>query len=200
MTRWQPYGPMETVSPSTHVAHNAGIEANYQFLLSKCDTPLALFLNQDDVLFPDAIAALSFPTDQVTVYNGWILDEEGRRHELIYRRPPFHATARGVYQGLLRTGFFKSPSQAVFPVPAAQELGGFAVPNRQGQGAEDWMCWLRLAAARVPFALHMRPCMGYRVHSGNYSKQSASHLASKAAVREALPARPARDRRLRVRW
>jgi glycosyltransferase involved in cell wall biosynthesis len=179
---------------------NLGIAANYQFLLQHCATPLALFLNQDDILHPHRIAGLRLRGDSVTVFNGWVIDEAGQRCRVIYRRPPWNATLYGVYHSLLQTGFFMSPSQSVFPVEAARSLGGFGVPGDPGQGAEDWMCWLRLAAAEVPFVLHLRPSMAYRMHGDNYSHQSDSHLASKTAVRAALPAAPARDHRLRVRW
>jgi glycosyltransferase involved in cell wall biosynthesis len=178
---------------------NTGIAANYQSLLYACETPLALFLNQDDLLYPRWLQSMPVRLGEVTVLNGWVIDDRGGRIRLIYRRPPFHASVRGVYPALLRTGFFKSPSQAIFPVALARAQGGFEIPDAQGQGAEDWMCWLRLAAAETPFRVRMWPRIAYRVHADNYSNQSASHLQSKAAVRRAFPAAPSRTRRLGVR-
>jgi len=179
---------------------NRGIAANYQRLLEECRTPLALFLNQDDVLIPHRIRRLPVRLDEMTIFNGWLIDEEGSRDRLIYRRPPFHASMHGVYQALVHESFLKSPSQAIFPVKSALAAGGFIIEGSDGQGAEDWLCWLRLASTGTRFRLRMRPTMGYRVHSRSYSNQASSHLRSKHAVRATLPPAPARDRRLRVRW
>lgn len=181
-------------------ARNLGIGRNYQFLLEQCQTPLALLLNQDDLLMPDRLRRLKVREDEMTIFNGWVIDDTGMRERLIYRRPPFHATIQGVYRSLTDTSFLRSPSQAIFPVNPARHLGGFIINDAKGLGAEDWMCWLRLAAGGTRFRVRMRPAMSYRVHRANYSHQSGSHLTSKAAVRASFPAPPIHDRRLRVQW
>lgn len=179
---------------------NVGIGGNYQFLLGACTRPLAMFLNQDDRIERPEIFRRSFAHDEVSMFNGWVIDESGHHQRLIYRRPPLHASLRGVYRALTGVNFTMGPSQAVFPVAAARRVGGFRVPAAEGQGAEDWLLWLRLASAGLRFKMHMQPTVGYRRHAGNYSHHAASHSASRAAVRRALPGPPDVDRRMRVRW
>ena len=178
---------------------NLGIQANYQFLLAQCSTPLAMFLNQDDTVDPGSVRSMRFKPGTVSVCNGWLIDEDDRRNGLIYRRPPIHALIRGVEAGLIHTNFIRTPSQVVFPVREAQEVGGFVIPDAQGQGSEDWMLWLRLAGSRVPFELRMFPRMSYRLHAGNYSNNTESLRASRDAVASSLGVRVSRER-LRVRW
>lgn len=177
---------------------NVGIAAQYQSLLEACETPLAQLLNQDDLLLPRWFDSIVAREDEVTVLNGWVIDGAGGRRRLIYRRPPYHALLNGVFRGLRVQNFAKGPTQIVFPVAAAREAGGFLIPGDCGQGAEDWMCLLRLAAHGVGFRLRMRPAIAYRVHAANYSNQSDSHLASKRAARASFPPAPAHDPRLRL--
>jgi Glycosyl transferase family 2 len=179
---------------------NRGIASNYQFLLERCETPLMWLLNQDDVILAGPPAATRYSDSRVTILNGWRLDSNGQRQRLIYRRPPFHSTIKGVYKALRIENFAMSPSQVIFPTHRALETGGFIIPDARGQGAEDWMCWLRLASMGLRFVLRLRPAMAYRLHASNYSQQSESHQASRQAVRRAFPSSPERDHRLRIRW
>ena len=190
------YGPRVEVHRHSQ---NGGMGFNYQWLLEHCPTGLALFLNQDDVLLDRRWLRRCRP-DEVTVSNGWNIDGAGTPTGLIYRRPPLRPLVHGVYRALTVTGFFRSPSQAVFPVEPALSLGGFLLDRPAGLGAEDWLCWLRLASAGVPFRLRMRPSVGYRIHDLNYSKNSGSHLASKSAVRAEMPSLVGADRRLRLSY
>lgn len=177
-----------------------GISGQYQFLLEACETPQMLLLNQDDVLMPDVVTATPASKTELTILNGWVIDADGRRVRTIYRRPPFHATARGVYTGLSMESFIRTPSQVILPVALAREAGGFRIPGDPGQGAEDWMCWLRLAALGVRFRLRLRRAMCYRLHGGSYSASGTRFGASRNAVRNALPVRTRRDQRLHVAW
>ncbi len=192
---------LESFGPSIELRRqrqNAGIARQYQDLLEACETPLAMLLNQDDLVIPRWFNAARARRGEVTVFNGWVIDGSGARQRLIYRRPPYHALVKGVYRGLRIQSFVRSPSQVVFPVRAAREVGGFVVPGDPGQGAEDWLCLLRLAAANVSFRLRLRPAVAYREHSGNYSHHSDSHQASKRAVIENFPPAPPRNPRLRL--
>jgi glycosyltransferase involved in cell wall biosynthesis len=177
---------------------NVGIAQQYQDLLEACETPLALLLNQDDLVLPRWFNTIRPKRNEVTVLNGWVIDGSGERQRLIYRRPPYHALVKGVYRGLRIQSFSRSPSQVIFPVEEARDAGGFEIPGDLGQGAEDWLCLLRLAAAGVKFRLKFRPAMAYREHSGNFSHHSDSHLASKKAVIENFPSAPSRNPRLRL--
>jgi len=180
---------------------NLGIAGQYQFLLEACETPLALLLNQDDLILPDRLKKIQLDPAEVTVLNGWVIDGQGRRLRPIYRRPPFHATVKGVYRGLRVESFVMTPSQVIFPTRVALDSGGFVITTDPGQGAEDWMCWLRLAATGTHFRLRLRPAMAYRKHDANYSHRGASfHIASRQAVRERFPHPPERDDRLRLGW
>jgi glycosyltransferase involved in cell wall biosynthesis len=181
---------------------NRGIECNYQGLLTACQTSHLLLLNQDDVIIPNQLMLTTPRRDEVTVFNGWVLDDRSTRRGLIYRRPPLRASALGVHRGLTAENFVRSPSQVIFPVMQCRDVGGFALPSDTsgGQGAEDWMCWLRLASAGVRFRLMLRPCVGYRVHAGNYSNNSGSLGASRSAVRQAPPRPPAKPARLLISW
>ena len=177
---------------------NQGIATNYQFLLERCNTPWLWLLNQDDVIL--RVPPIERDESRVTILNGWRIDERGRRQRLIYRRPPFHATTRGVYRALTMENFAKSPSQVIFSARRALDVGGFLIPEAQGQGAEDWMCWLRLASTGLGFVLRARPSVAYRFHAGNYSKQDEPFAASRDSVRRALPLLRTQDQRLRLRW
>jgi GT2 family glycosyltransferase len=177
---------------------NVGIARQYQGLLDACETPLALLLNQDDLVIPRWFNTICAKPGEVTVLNGWVIDGSGERQRLIYRRPPYHALTKGVYRGLRIQNFARSPSQVILPVPEAKRVGGFEIPGDPGQGAEDWFCLLRLAAANVRFRLRLRPAMAYREHSGNYSHHSDSHQASKDAARANLPSAPSQNPRLRL--
>lgn len=185
---------------------NLGIGANYQSLLERCETPLLLLLNQDDLVDDRALRSLRVRHDEATVMNGWVIGAQGERTRPIYRRPPFHALWRGVYQGLSRESFIRTTSQVLIPVAEALGTGGFAMSETGsrredlGQGAEDWMCWLRLAAAGVVFRLRVLTRMSYRIHEANFSRSSAGFQQSRAAVRAGLPTPPMHDRRLRVGW
>jgi hypothetical protein len=181
------------------VAHaaNRGIGANFQWLLDACETPLLLLLNQDDALTDD-LRGLTPCVDEVTVLNGTEVDDSGRRRRVIYRRPPYGALVRGVGPALREENFVRSPSQVLLPVRAARSAGGFAA-TREGQGAEDWLCWIRVADLGTPFRLLMKPRMHYRVHDANASHDVPSMLASRASVREAAGV-ARRTGRLRLGW
>jgi glycosyltransferase involved in cell wall biosynthesis len=192
---------LDRFSPRAEVIlqkQNQGIARQYQFLLDACRTPLALLLNQDDLVLPGRLRRIPVQNDHVTVMNGWIIDGDDKKERLIYRRPPYHAVRRGVFKGLMVENFAMSPSQVIFPPDRAQAVGGFLIDNDLGQGAEDWMCWLRLAADGLPFRLHLRPAMCYRMHDANYSLHGDSHMASRQTVRGRFPTISVPDRRLRV--
>jgi glycosyltransferase involved in cell wall biosynthesis len=180
----------------THTT-NGGIGANFQWLLDACETPLLLLLNQDDVLTDD-LRGLTPCVDELTILNGTEVDDEGRRRRVIYRRPPYGALALGVAAALRAENFVRSPSQVLLPVRAAREAGGFAATSA-GQGAEDWLCWIRMADAGTRFRLLLRPRMQYRVHDTNASHDVDSMLASRASVRAAAGETTA-THRLRLGW
>lgn len=181
------------------VAHspNRGIGANFQWLLDACETPLLLLLNQDDAVTAD-LSSLRVRPDEVTILNGTEVDDAGRRRRAIYRRPPYGALVRGVAVALREENFVRSPSQVLLPVAAARSAGGFAA-TREGQGAEDWLCWIRVADLGTPFRLLMRPRMQYRVHDTNASHDVPAMLASRASVRAAAGP-PHETSRLRLGW
>jgi hypothetical protein len=179
---------------------NRGIGANYQWLLDTCTTPLLHLLNQDDILVPRTLRRADPADDEVSIFNGWVIDDQGRHQRSIYRRPPWHATTKGLFRGLAVANFAMSLSQVVIPVEASRAVGGFSVPDDQGQGAEDHMLLLKLAAGKVRARLWMRRAILYRRHRGSFSSASGDHRKSMAAVRRSIPTAPDRDARLRLRW
>ncbi len=193
--------------PSVSLArqkHRRGIGDNFQWLLDNCETSHLLILNQDDVLLPGALEDITMAPARVTVMNGWVVDQDGAPRRLIHRRPPAHGVLEGAYAGMRKACFVHSTSQVVIPVSETRRVGGFVMPSdAPGQGAEDWLCWARLAAARVPFQILMRPRVRYRMHAESFTQDEhsrAAFLASCAYVREHFPDPPRRDRRVSVRW
>jgi glycosyltransferase involved in cell wall biosynthesis len=186
------------VSLTTH-SKNHGIGANFQTLLEACETPLLLLLNQDDTIAADLRPlANRLHHDELTILNGAEVDAAGARNRLIYRRPPYRALVHGVSTALRTENFIRTPSQVLLPVAAARQAGGFT-RTAEGQGAEDWLCWARMADDDIPFRLLMRPRVCYRIHESNATHNRHSMLASRASVQVAIGSARA-QKRLRLGW
>jgi glycosyltransferase involved in cell wall biosynthesis len=177
-----------------------GMAAQKQLLLDVCTTPLILMLDQDDLVVSKRLCGLRVSPGEVSVMNGWVIDGRGNRIRPIYRCPPLQLATRGVYRGLQIGNFIRSPSQVIIPVGRAREVGGYMDEVNAAENGGDRAFWLRLASAGMPFQLHMRPSMAYRVDDANAGDQRDRDAHGEQALGRSCPAPPFRDRRLRIAW
>jgi glycosyltransferase involved in cell wall biosynthesis len=158
---------------------NAGVSAARNAGLAELRTDLVVFLDADDALLPDAIAAgvaalERHPSAAAVVGRCRSMDADGA--DLPVRHPD--VDAGDLYGEWLPRNFVWTPGAAMFRRAALAEMGGF--PRRFGPAA-DYAVYLRLArAGRVAFL----PCelVRYRQHAGSMSSDPALMLRATVGV------------------
>ena len=130
-----------------------------------------LFLDDDDLLLPDALAnlesALTRHPDALLAYGqAQIVDENGKLQSELWRVGN-EATRDLLWEALARMNFIRSTGCVLLRRAALVQNGLWEESLRH---CEDWDFWLRLA--EVPDACFSRvpqPTLAYRIHGGNVS-------------------------------
>jgi len=166
------------------------------------ETPYVLFLDQDDLLEPDALAslveALEHDLDAVGAH-GWALhvDDQGQPYELdpanrwrARRRLGFVRGRVVSWQPHKPTTFavlvfgnvVATPGQILIRRQALRIAGPF---DSAMAPADDWDMWLRLSSSSH-IAFIDRVVVGWRQHEGNVSRQARVMTVSDARVRKKI--------------
>ncbi len=156
--------------PRLCLIHNdsAGVSAARNFGARHASGAWLLFLDADDRLCPDAVAALlSGARDApraVLIYGDYnTIDAEGRqigRRELLKgRRKP----SGDVLSRLAAGNFIVNGGIVLTRADAFRAIGGFDVSLRY---CEDWHCWCRLASIGE-FEFVPKLLLDYRLHTAN---------------------------------
>lgn len=166
------------------VARNAGAV--------HCDTDYLLFLDDDDTLYPDALAGLAGVLDQHPEATA-VAGGGRRRFGVQEPRPPeFPCVSPMHFEDLMR-GNALFNSATLVRRDAFQLVGGYetAVPL-----AEDWDLWLKLARLG-PIMPSETVAIEYYVHGGNMTRTSKVARMAITLVTHYWP-RLSRDERARV--
>jgi glycosyltransferase involved in cell wall biosynthesis len=152
---------------------NAGVSAARNAGQAALETELVVFLDADDELLPDAVAAgiealTRHPAAAAVVGRCQPIDADGR--ELPARQPDVDGD--DLYREWLRRNFVWTPGAAMFRRAALVAIGGF--PADLGPAA-DYAVYLRLARTQ-PIAYLTRPLVRYRQHDGSMSRDPALML------------------------
>jgi glycosyltransferase involved in cell wall biosynthesis len=152
-------------------ARNAGLRA------SRCEW--IVFLDADDILFPDAVATgagylASNPEALLAAGRCRLIDRDGA--ELSAHWPPPVSCAH--YRALLSTNLIWTPGAAVMRRSAVLASGGFCPDH---PAAADYALYLVLAR-RGRFICHDRHVVMYRLHGANMSRDAVEMLRATIAV------------------
>lgn len=181
--RWQP---------------NAGLGAARNAGIAETDAPFLVFLDADDRLLPEALAAGIACHHQrdgcALVYGGYAyINAAGRRNAPPVRRGP----VADPYAALLRKNHIGMHATVIYRRSTFAELGGFDTTLR---ACEDHEMYLKAARWR-PIGWHDTLVAEYRRHGGNMSNDHTRMLAAGLAVlrRHEAHVSPRRDHRWAVR-
>ena len=185
-----------TLGVRVYEQSNKGVAEARNVGLAAARRELVVFLDADDELLPDAVAAgveelTSNPTAAAVVGRCQVIDVNGGPLRTLH-----HAVdASRLYDEWLSWNFVWTPGAAMFRKQALEEIGGF--PPDLGPAA-DYAVYLRLArTGRV--RLVARDLVRYRQHERSMSREPALMLRSTLAVlrREGREARASIRKRIR---
>jgi GT2 family glycosyltransferase len=149
---------------AVHLEAKQGLPAARNAGLDEVETPLVLFLDDDDLLVPDALErltrALDWHPDALAAVGGRIVfDREGRRRS---ERPVFARTLRDVHREVL-LGWNAFNGTTLFRLKAFNLAGRW--DPAYDRVAEDQELWLRLSHAGPVLVLPHIVLLN-RVHAG----------------------------------
>ncbi len=157
---------------------NAGMAAARNAGAAIATSPYVYFLDDDDLLFPGALAVLLEDLEthpDAGMVCGELITFSGEP-------PPapelFFETWTIDRDAFLRFNQIGSPGQVIIRRSTFEELGGF---DRTIWGTDDWDLWLRLLD-RAPGRWVRTPVLAYRLHSSNFSRNVARMYQSSLRV------------------
>ena len=130
-----------------------------------------LFLDSDDLLFPDALAKLSAALERhrdapLAYGRAQIIDREGNVTEPVW--PAANEAERDyLWESLMSVNFIRSTGVVLLRRTALEAVGAWD----ESLKIEDWDLWLRLAEPpEARFARVPEPVLQYRIHGANSSQ------------------------------
>jgi glycosyltransferase involved in cell wall biosynthesis len=158
---------------------NAGTAAARNHGLRASRGEFVVFLDADDRLLPDAVAAgvahlAAHPDAAFVTGHVRLIDEAGAPGVV-----PDQAHGPAGYASLLRWNYIWTPGVVTYRRSAVEAAGGF---DPSAGGSADFELNVRLAR-RLPIACHHRVVLEYRQHGANMTRDPAHMLRSAVSVR-----------------
>jgi glycosyltransferase involved in cell wall biosynthesis len=174
---------------------NAGTAAARNHGLRVSRGEFVVFLDADDRLLPDAVAAgiaylSAYPDAAFVTGHVRLIDEAGTAGVV-----PDQDHGPAGHAALLRWNYIWTPGVVTYRRSAVEAAGGF---DSSAGGSADFELNVRLAR-RLPIACHHRVVLEYRQHGANMTRDPAHMLRSAVAVRR-RERRHVRSRQAREAW
>ncbi len=156
--------------------HNIGAAENFQYGLSRVETPFFCFLSDDDFLLPEffetALKGFEKYPDAAFFSCGVLdVDEKGEVIDVVLSKWPkkeYYSAPEGLLEMI---GKYSNWIGTVFRKDVIQKIGTIDVHFK----AIDIDYMLR-AASHLPFAISKIPCAVFMQHSSSYSKNNGLKL------------------------
>lgn len=139
------------------------------------------FLDQDDVLAPEAVEAAVHELERTgsaaVAVNGHLIDSAGAVIRKMYRvNKPVLTLGK-----LAKGNQLFTTSQVLVRKDAALKVGGFSA---EAGIADDWDMWIKLLRSGGKMAFVDRYLMGYRLHDSNHSLNFEKMMRSETFILE----------------
>ncbi len=160
---------------------NIGMMANYEFALSKINTPYFHLLSDDDYLFPDFYQTAlkgfqDFPDAAFSACSVLQMNERGEFCAdpfLFWKKDGYFASQQGLFEMLEKRGKFPVPTGILFQNEFVKNIKPLFNNDNQLHWDPDYLIQI---AASYPIVISKKYCAAYLVHSNSFAYSIYANL------------------------